>query len=143
MNNRLPALQRRARAYLDRLVIAYDYKTEGGVDLINYKLGVFAPYNMQLFNLATNKAYRWDLIFVAVGLDSKGGKVFSTVEGQTVNRVNQADMASYVHGKMDKFKKDNHKGIEVLTNTAWIASPMKRSLTDGQIDKILTLRGAW
>ena len=143
MNNRHPSLQRRARAYLDRLVIAYDYKSKLGVDLINYKLGVFAPLNMDLFNLATSREYRWDLVFIAIGLDSNGKKIISTAEGQTINRVNQADMASYVHGKMEQFKKSKHKGIEVLTNTAWIASPMKRELTDAQIDKILTLRGAW
>ncbi|ANY29621.1 hypothetical protein BOX08_gp56 [Pseudoalteromonas phage BS5] len=143
MNNRLPALQRRARAYLKNLVVAYDYKTQSSADLINVKLGIFAPVNMNLFNLATNYKYRWNIILVAIGLNSHYHKVYTTIELETTKHYKQSEMSDFIKDKMVQFKKQKHEGIEVLTNTAWIASPQRLNITDTQIDRILRLRGAW
>ena len=143
MNNRLPALQRRARAYLKNHVVAYDYKTQSSADLINVKLGIFAPVNMNLFNLSTNLEYRWNIILVAVGLNGQANKIYSTIELETTDRFKQSEMNEFVNKKMEQFKKQKHKGIEVITNTAWIASPQRLDITDTQIDRILRLRGAW
>jgi Zn-finger domain-containing protein len=143
MNNRLPALQRRARTYLKNLVVAYDYKTQAGADLINVKLGVFAPVNMNLFNLATNYKYRWNIILIAVGLNGKAKQAYSTIELETTERFKQSEMTQYINDKMEQFKKQKHDDIQTLTNTAWIASPQRLDITDTQIDRILRLRGAW
>lgn len=143
MNNRLPALQRRARAYLKNLVVAYDYKTQLSADLINVKLGTFAPVNMDLFNLATNYKYRWNIILIAVGLNGKAKQAYSTIELETTEHYKQSEMTQFINDKMEQFKKQRHDDIQTLTNTAWIASPQRLDITDTQIDRILRLRGAW
>lgn len=143
MRNKLPALQRRARSYLKNLVVAYDYNTKNGADLINVKLGIFAPVNMNLFNLATNYKYRWNVILIAIGLNGDGDKVFSTIEVETTEYYKQSEMTDFINCKMIQFKKQKHKHIDKLTNTAWIAAPQRLEITDTRIDRILRLRGAW
>jgi hypothetical protein len=143
MNNRLPALQRRSRAYLKNLVVAYDYKTQASADLINVKLGVFAPVNMNLFNLATSYKYRWNVILIAIGLNGKAKQAYSTIELETSEYYKQSEMTQFINDKMELFKKQKHDGIQTLTNAAWIASPQRLDITDTQIDRILRLRGAW
>ena len=123
--------------------MAYDYKTQASADLINVKLGIFAPVNMNLFNLATNYKYRWNIILIAVGLNGKAKQAYSTIELETTEHYRQSEMSDFINDKMVQFKKQKHEGVEVLTNTAWIASPQRLNITDAQIDRILRLRGAW
>lgn len=143
MNNKLASRQRRFRSLIKNLAVAYDTKSNQSADIVNYKLGIFAKLNQDVFNAFFIKENRWTVILIAIGFDKDGNKAFSAMDIETADYIKQADMAEYIKPKLEEFKNSKHKNLNEVNNSAWLAMPQRVDLDDSEIIKSLKLIGAW
>ena len=143
MNNKLASRQRRFRSLIKSLAVTYDTKSNQSADIVNYKLGIFAKLNQDVFNSFFIKENRWTVILIAIGVDKDGNKAFSAIDIETVDYIKQAGMAEYIKPKLEEFKSSKHESLIEVDNSAWLAMPQRVDLDDGDIIKSLKLIGAW
>lgn len=143
MNNKLASRQRRFRSLIKNLAVAYDAKSNQSADIVNYKLGIFAKLNQDVFNAFFINENRWTVILIAIGVDKDGSKAFSAMDIETVNYIKQADMDEYIKPKLEEFKTSKHERLIEVNNSAWLAMPQRVDLDDSEIIKSLKLIGAW
>ncbi len=143
MNNKLASRQRRYKSLIKNLAVAYNTKSNQSADIVNYKLGIFAKLNQDVFSAFFINQNRWTVILIAIGVDKDGNKAFSAMDIETVNYIKQADMSEYIKPQLDKFKSSKHQSLKEVNNSAWLAMPQRVDLADGEIIKSLKLIGAW
>ena len=136
-----------AKVGLRNLGVWHSQRTESDytAEVINYKTLKKEDVGPSMVFAITKVRHLWQMLLLAIGEDDNGKKYFKVDPVQIKHEMYQSDLAEY----LDKRHKDfiaksfnkNH-----LTNVAWLAVPNGQaadSITDEQIDKIITANEAW
>lgn len=134
-----------ARAGLSRLAVFHSQNANTEkftAEIINYKSGRSIDVGYSMAKSIEKIRHLWNIHLIAVGVESNGKSRFEVEEVKIKEPLLQSQLVDYLneaHGELaESFRERNQ-----LTNLCWLAVPNGDSISDEQIDNIITIKGAW
>jgi hypothetical protein len=110
--------------------------------VVNYKTAKQVTVGQSMAYVISEVRHKWAIHMIAVGVESNGKSRFEVEEMVLPVPLLQSQLVDYLNehhqALADEFAKRNK-----LTNLAWLAVPNGDSISNEQIDKILTKYKAW
>lgn len=145
--NKMKGALASARVGLRHLAVWHSHNTEADytAELVNIKSCNTIPVGESTVFAITKVRHKWQILLLAIGEDDNGKKYFKVDPVQVVNEMYQSDLAEYLDSRHKEFVAKSFNKNH-LTNVAWVAVPNgfeADNITDHQIDKLITAKGAW
>lgn len=129
-----------AKAGLKNVAVYHSERDKGkriSCCTVNFKTANEIPTGSSMARVLVNMRFKWNIHLLAIGIDNDGRKYFKVDEVPVTKELHQHDLVEYLEWRHDDFVTKSFNKNH-LTNKAWIAVPNGDSLTNEQIDNILT-----
>ena len=144
-HNKMKGALASARIGLKDLTVFHSKRTSGEkftCEVINFKTASKCNVGQSMAFAIGEIKHKWNIHLIASGVESNGKKRFEVDEVPITEPLLQSDLVEYLDWRHKehaiKFQQRNE-----LTNVSWLAVPNGTSISDEQIDSILTKYGAW
>ena len=111
-------------------------------ELVNYKTARSTDVGLSMAGAITKIRHLWNIHLIAVGVESNGKSRFEVEEVKLTEPLYQSQLVDYLNDAHDDLAED-FKQRNTLTNLCWLAVPNGDSISNEQIDAILTKYEAW
>lgn len=134
-----------ARAGLKNLAVFHsqtDDNEKYTAHMLNFKTGRCIDVGYSMAKAVSEIRHLWSIHLIAVGVEKNGKSRFEVEEVKLTEPLLQSQLVDYLneaHNALaEEFKQRNE-----LTNLCWLAVPNGDSISNEQIDNILTVKRAW
>lgn len=111
-------------------------------EILNYKTSRSIDVGYSMAKAVSEIRHLWNIHLIAVGIERNGKSRFEVEEVKLTEPLLQSQLVDYLneaHNALaEEFKQRNE-----LTNLCWLAVPNGDSISNEQIDNILTVKRAW
>lgn len=134
-----------ARLGLKNLAVFHSKKDTGKTftcTMINFKTAKQVIVGQSMAFAVSEIKHKWSIHMIAIGTESNGKKRFEVEEVVLPEPLFQHQLVDYLNDQHEALRVEFEKRNK-LTNLAWLAVPNGDSISNEQIDAILTKYEAW
>lgn len=134
-----------ARAGLKNLAVFHsqiDENEKYTAHMLNFKTGRCIDVGYSMAQAVSKIRHLWNIHLIAVGVESNGKSRFEVEEVKLTESLLQSQLVDYLNEAHEALA-ESFRERNTLTNLCWLAVPNGDSISNEQIDNILTVRRAW